>query len=384
MGLFDRWKRKGLPGNVQVANGNIIVDPNSPGRQSDVMRYATSDDVFAVVSLLATNAATIPMQVMVNGKPKPDHDLQVLLNRGNGLMGERWMEWAYSWLLLEGESLILVRKESTGSFKGLPSALYPTPSSQWTIESKDGYEVEYRYGASERKSEVPRDQVVHAYSFNPSNPLRGLSPLSSLRNTLDAEAAATQANASLFSNGLVADSVISAPNLNEVQRRELQAMVRKNHTGAHNRGSIIFTTSDVKIEKLSISPKDAEYIELQKFTTRDVAKVYRVPPMFLGDLEHATYSNYDQAWVSLWGLAIVPLVRMLVSALNATLSGQYQDEPQIVADLSEVPSSQDTKTEMQESQRGYYQSLNLQALVNAGMEYNAALTMVYGEDETSQ
>ena len=93
---------------------------------SDTSRYATSDDIYAAVGLLADCAMQIPWTVLVDGEPAPGHDLDILLNnRPNPLYGghDFWMR-AYSTLWLTGEAWLVIERTNPVA-RSMPNELRP-------------------------------------------------------------------------------------------------------------------------------------------------------------------------------------------------------------------------------------------------------------------
>lgn len=298
-----------------------------PRLTADLDRMATSDDVFAAVSLLANNAATVPLQVLRDGEPVPDHPLQVLLDRMNQIGGGRaaWQR-AYQLLWLTGECFLKVERGFAFDAT-LPTELYPwSGQAIRPVPGTDRPLLAYHWRPNPdttRPISLPVEDVVPVLLPHPQEPLRGLSPLSSLRMGLDAEHAAKRANRDLFRNALMTDAVLGIGSDNAQLRAQIKAEIEsKRREGAHG---ILLVPDPVTVERLSLSPRDVEFLELDKLTTRDVAKAYLIPPMFLGHLEDATYSNYQQAERSLWQLAILPQVQRAADAVEWVLAPQYPD-----------------------------------------------------------
>jgi len=344
---------------------------------SDVERYASSDDVMAAVGLLADCAKTIPFRVLVNGKEDPEHDLAILLARGNSYLGLDWKHSLYSWLLLTGECYLSISRDNPLA-AGAPSQIWPMSGHRlFPVAAPDRRVIQfYLYqppGTASESQRLPIDpaDIVPLLLWNPIEPLRGLSPLSSLRMGLDAEWQAKSTNRDLFANGLIADVLISAPGITEEQKRILRAELAGRHQGGGKRHSVLFAPENVEVEKLSLSPRDAEFLELDKLTTRDVAKAYRIPPLFLGDLEHATYSNFETGYRALWELAVMPRVNAVAAALTAHLSWQFGEDLVIEADTSEVQALQANAKE---------QADTLGVMVRSGIDRLWALRRIYGDE----
>lgn len=308
--------------------------PAAGAAPQDEARYSSSDDVYAAVSLLAENAATIPWQVTVNGEVAEDHDLLALLNTANRSQGglDFWTR-AYSWRWLLGECFIIIERGNPFA-PAMPNAMWAVSGRYLrVVPGEDGeYIKAYRFippGKGESNAvEIDPLDVVPLISFNPAEPLRGLSPLVSLRLGLDSEAEAKSTNRDMFRNGAMADVVISPAGdvqLTQAQREHMDRSLADRFTGGGKAHRPLFLPGGVRVDAVRLTPRDAEFIELDKLTTRDVAKAYKIPPMFLGMMDDATFSNYETAWRALHRLAIFPVVRSAGATLTMTLAPQFGD-----------------------------------------------------------
>lgn len=336
--------------------------------------YATCDDVYAAVSLLADNAATVPFEVRVAGQPAPEHELQVLLERVNPYQGatEFWTR-AYSHLWLGGECFLVVERNNPLD-EALPNELWAFGGRviEPIADSRD-YLRGYRFrppgrGDAEGFELAPRD-VVPLTLFHPLRPLRGLSPLSALRLGLSAELHAKRANHDIFANGLMSDVALSFEFANDEQRRRTREALRQEHVGGGRRHGFLMLENNTRIEKLSLTPRDAEFVELDRLTTRDVAKAYRIPPMFLAQLDHATLRNFETGYRALWELAILPRVRQVAAALTEHLAVNYGPDVTVVPETSGIEALRGGDRDRAETFR---------ALVTAGLDAEWVGRRVFG------
>jgi HK97 family phage portal protein len=349
----------------------VSPDPNSLDYESC---YARCDDVHAAVSLLADNAAQVPFAVHVDGVPAPDHPLQRLLTAVNPFQGaaEFWTR-AYSFLWLTGECFLLVERDRER--RG--------PTELWAFSGRviepvadpERYLSHYRFAppgaGSGQGFDVARRDVVPLLLFNPAKPLRGLSPLSALRLGLSTKLHARRANHEIFANGLMADVAISFDFANDEQRQRTREALRAAHTGDGRRHGFLVLEKTTAIERLSLTPRDAEFVELDRLTTRDVAKVYRVPPMFLGQLENATLRNFETGYRALWELAILPRVEQVAAALTEHLAPQYGPGVSVQPDTAGIAA---LRTD--DGQR----AATYRALIDAGLDPEWAGRRVFGAD----
>lgn len=99
----------------------------------------------------------------------------------------------------------------------------------------------------------------------------------------------------------------------------------------------------MKYTPISISPNEAQFLETRKFQINEIARIFRVPPHMVGDLEKSSFSNIEQQslefvkytldpWVSRWEQS---MIRSLLTAdekstyfikfnVDGLLRGDYQ------------------------------------------------------------
>lgn len=51
----------------------------------------------------------------------------------------------------------------------------------------------------------------------------------------------------------------------------------------------------MKYTPISISPNEAQFLETRKFQIDEIARIFRVPPHMVGDLEKSSFSKYRTA-----------------------------------------------------------------------------------------
>lgn len=71
----------------------------------------------------------------------------------------------------------------------------------------------------------------------------------------------------------------------------------------------------MKFQPIGIPPEQAQFLETRKFQINEIARIFRVPPHMLADLEKSSFSNIEQQslefvkytldpWVIRWEMAI--------------------------------------------------------------------------------
>lgn len=83
-----------------------------------------------------------------------------------------------------------------------------------------------------------------------------------------------------------------------------------------NSHKIAILEEGMKYTSISISPNEAQFLETRKFQINEIARIFRVPPHMVGDLEKSSFSNIEQQslefvkytldpWVARWEQSIV-------------------------------------------------------------------------------
>ena len=86
--------------------------------------------------------------------------------------------------------------------------------------------------------------------------------------------------------------------------------------GSSNAHKVAVLEEGMKYTPISISPEQAQFLETRKFQINEIARIFRVPPHMVGDLEKSSFSNIEQQslefvkytldpWVSRWEQSMI-------------------------------------------------------------------------------
>lgn len=50
----------------------------------------------------------------------------------------------------------------------------------------------------------------------------------------------------------------------------------------------------MKYQPIAIAPSEAQFLETRKFQLNEIARIFRIPPHMIGDLEKSSFSNIEQ------------------------------------------------------------------------------------------
>ena len=99
--------------------------------------------------------------------------------------------------------------------------------------------------------------------------------------------------AKFFANGATPGDILEHPGTVKDPQR-----VRESWTsafgGSSNANKVAVLEEGMKYTPISISPEQAQFLETRKFQINEIARIFRVPPHMVGDLEKSSFSNIEQ------------------------------------------------------------------------------------------
>lgn len=198
----------------------------------------------------------------------------------------------------------------------LPREIYWLPPGQYKpIPGKDlkPPQPQVRFGGLEvtpgdgkPKYFVPASQCVYAPSMNTQDPLRGTSRITALRNDLNLRLYGQNSNLWFFRNNQRPDVVVTGQFSPTIENVSLMRRIWKAAFGGdHNRGPA-FLPSDMRVNLLTMTQKDAEWLGQRQAAREDILAAFGVPPPVYGDLARATYENIRTAYEGFWRSGMIP------------------------------------------------------------------------------
>ena len=255
--------------------------------------------VYACVRILSETMASLPMvlyrQRKDGGKDRvTDHWLyQVLAKRPNRYQNPfEWREMLQGHLALRGNAFCQIITDGRGEI----TQLVPIHPDRVRMELLDSGEYRYRVrNQGGQEMLLPRGQVWHLRGLS-SDGLFGLSPIELARESLGMALAAQDYGARFFNNDAKpTGGWIEFPGTFKDQ--EAKRVFRESYQAAQsgaNRGKVLVLENGMKFHEVGVTNKDAQFLELRKFQITDIARLFRVPPHMIADLDRATFSNIEQ------------------------------------------------------------------------------------------
>ena len=370
MSIFDDIKKL-FTKNIRTKQAPVTVYNNvgysTPKRDSFIQYaeegYEENAVVYKCVNEIATGAASVEFNVFDEEIKLDNHPLINLLERPNPLQaGNEFFQSLYSYLLLSGNSYVL----RTGPEHQPPKELHLLRPDRIKIEpSNTTIPKSYQYELSGEvvakypvDSETGASEIKHFKMWNPTDDYYGLSPIRAASVDIDQHNYAAKHNVNLLMNGArPSGAIVFRPrdeagmnvHLTESQRQQLISDLELRFQGTNNSGRAMLLEGDFDWKEMGLSPKDMDFLQLKNMSARDIAMCFGVPSQLVGIPDAQTYSNVQEARLSLYEETIIPLIRRVESDLNEYLAPYYGERLRIEYDIDSIPAMAERRRKIYEN-----------------------------------
>ncbi len=332
-GLFARLFRSS-PENPSTSLSNPaawltgLFGTSKTGVQVSEDNALTFSAVYAAVRIISETIASIPLNVyQADGETRVKavgHPVQDLLAKAPNSVSSTFTfrEAMASNLVLHGNAYAKIEMNAAGR----PTALIPLNPMKVEVKVIDGEKV---YVFDEKHTYLDYE-MLHFVGLS-FNGLVGKSPLAMAREAVAIGLAAQEYGARFYSNGANAGGVITAPGrLNTEVVKRLRESWNRAQSGLGSSHSTAILEEGMKYEKIGLDPEAAQFLQSRKFQVNEIARIFRIPPSYLADLENSsTRANTEQQAIQFVRDCITPYVRRMEVELNRKLF--REDEPNLYA-----------------------------------------------------
>lgn len=276
--------------------------------------------VWAAVRILAESVASLPVFVYKRrpdgkGKDKqPTNPLHRLLHdQPNAWQTSfEFFEMLMGHVVLRGNAYAEIIYDGRGSIR-MVIPLHPDRMRVYdlTQEQIGDQPMAYEYQPATGPSRVLfADEVLHLKGLSDDG-LVGLSPIEIFRETLGLSLGTEQYAAKYFGNYANPGGVLTHPKtLSKDAATRLREQWEHRQAGLDNAHRLAVLEEGLSWTQIGVKPQDSQLLESRKFSVTEIARIFRIPPHLLGDLERATFTNIEQQSIEFVVYALRPwLVR---------------------------------------------------------------------------
>ena len=332
MGLFKNRKKSRDAPKVEdrtVGSSFTFFMGNSSSGKTVTERSAMQmTAVYACVRILSEAVAGLPLhfyRYKADGSKEKaiDSNLYHLIHdEPNPEMSSFvFRETLMTHLLLLGNAYAQIIRNG----KGEVIALYPLMPNKMSVDRDENGKLYYTYTRSDCEPNAmngssvvlePKD-VLHIPGLG-FDGLVGYSPIAMAKNAIGLAIATEEFGSKFFANGAAPSGVLEHPGTIKDPSRVREAW-QSQFGGSGNSGKVAVLEEGMKYTPISISPEQAQFLETRKFQINEIARIFRVPPHMVGDLEKSSFSNIEQQSLEFVKYTLDPWVVRWEQSLSRSL-----------------------------------------------------------------
>jgi len=248
--------------------------------------------IWAAVNFLSGTIASLPLKVYRRTEDGREVDEDNRWHRrlnnapNETLTSYGWRKYIVTRTLLQGRSFTFVDRRA--------GTLSPLKPSAVTVQRRGG-ELKYKWNADDGRVIVyDADDIIDLQFTMPEDAIDTVSPVERLKDTIGLSLALQKYAARHFRNGGLPPAVLEGPAMSPQAAQRASADIKQAIGSAVQEGRIPAIPEGYQIKVLGSDPDKSQMEESRRFQIEEIARVYDLPPVFLQDLTHGTYSNTEQ------------------------------------------------------------------------------------------
>lgn len=328
MALFKRKARDKPQDRTAGSSYSFFMGGSSAGKSVTERSAMQMTAVYSCVRILAEAVAGLPLHFykynedgskskaivmglyhLLHDEPNPEMSSFV------------FRETLMTHLLLWGNAYAQIIRNGKGEI----IALYPLMPNKMSVDRDENGVLYYTYqkSAEEGKSKetgtvtLSSRDVLHIPGLG-FDGLVGYSPIAMAKNAIGLAIATEEYGAKFFANGAAPSGVLEHPGTIKDPAR-LRENWNSTFGGSANSGKVAVLEEGMKYTPISIAPEQAQFLETRKFQINEIARIFRVPPHMVGDLEKSSFSNIEQQSLEFVKYTLDPWIIRWEQSLNRSL-----------------------------------------------------------------
>lgn len=330
MGIFSGlFKSRDKP--TDSTNGSayrFLFGGSTSGKPVNERSAMQMTAVYACVRILSESIASLPVHLYRykedGGKEKAlEHPLYRLIHDEPNpeMTSFVFRETLMTHLLLWGNAYAQIVRNGKGEVLGL----YPLMPNRMTVDRDDKGKLYYQYQVSDSDAHTLKDGTVN---LKPSDVMHipglgfdglvGYSPIAMAKNAIGMAIACEEYGAKFFANGATPGGILEHPGTVK-DPAKVRDSWNQAFGGSHNANKVAVLEEGMKYTPISISPEQAQFLETRKFQIDEIARIFRVPPHMVGDLEKSSFSNIEQQSLEFVKYTLEPWIIRWEQSINRAL-----------------------------------------------------------------
>lgn len=322
MGLLDFFR-------TEKRNSNFLSSATLYGNNSGVrVSEKTSiglTAVWAAVRLLSETIASLPLNVYKidkDGSKDIDYknplNMLISISPNPNYTTYNFIDTMMNHLLLWGNAYAQITRN--GGARPIELTIL-NPENVEPFQSDDDNLIYYKV---KDRGILSDKEMIHIVGFS-FDGIIGKSPIRVASEALGIAQASQQFGANFYGKGANLSGVLEHPSrLSDEAANRLRESFSTRFSGINNSHQTAVLEEGVKFKPIGMPLADAQFIETRRFSTEEIARLFRVPNHLINDLTKSSFNNIEQQSLEFAKFSLMPHLRNFESELNRKLLAQRE------------------------------------------------------------
>lgn len=283
--------------------------------------------VFAAVNFISGTIAGLPLHLYQRTKDGRKRQSGVIANLLHDAVSDEetsfeWRKYTFDNVLTGGRGLTQIVRNGRGEV----AKLVPMEPKKTTIKMISGSRF-YQYQDGDRKIRLEAVDVIDIPFMLKEDRVGHYGPIATNREAIGLAQAVQSYAGRFFENGGVPPFAVTGnfQSGNSMKRAADDLESAVNTAAAEGRQALILPAG-LDIKPIGSAPDKNQLLETQRFIVEQIARIYSLPPTFLQDLTHGTFSNTEQQDLHFVKHTLKRWIEQFEQELNLKLFGRGKNK----------------------------------------------------------
>lgn len=266
---------------------------------------------FSAVNLISNSIAMLPIRVKQGNTILPTSKADIF-ERGmlSKFMFMKMLIWD---LLIHGEALAYIERDVNGE----PIELVYCEHGSWTCQYVQNQRSIYYLINFIRQGKIYPNDVIHLYSLS-DNGVNGRAISNYAFQILKLAKSTDKAAQRYYSSGCAVQGALTIKGSRKGAKESARAAFQRTHAG-DNASGLVILDDDMTYTALGSNANDSQMLESRLFNVTEIARLFNISPVLLGDLSKSSYGTVEQAQLDFVIHCLMPYITMIESEMSRKL-----------------------------------------------------------------
>ncbi|MDQ7019219.1 MAG: phage portal protein [Robiginitomaculum sp.] len=279
--------------------------------------------VWSAVNFLSGTMAGLPLQLYkktAKGREKVKNSLfDILHDVPNPTCSSfQWRKHLFEGVFTGGRGISWIERNRDG----LVVNIWPLDPRKVTINRKDNVQT-YHYKVGIKTTVYPASDIIDIPFMMEQDMVNTISPLTRCKDAIGLAIAATNYGSKALAKAGIPKMALTIPaGTPEGVKRAADDVSEAIKTVNEEGKNVLVMPPGTELSPIAFKPEEMQLVEIQRFCIEQIARIFSIPPVFLQDLTHGTFSNTEQQDLQFVKHSLKRWIEQFEQELNLKLFGR--------------------------------------------------------------